>query len=145
MTSGKYGALTASLGVVLGAAALMLTANAASARPGAASRGFASAHARPALAHGLRHHRGRGTTLWPAWGDFSYGPFDGEPLPEFSQPAVSDIHYTCTYDIPWDWAHRCPPAVEPSARPYAPSCPSQSVTVPGPDGEDRTINVIRCY
>jgi hypothetical protein len=55
------------------------------------------------------------------------------------------MHYTYTYDVPWDWAHRFPPAVAPSDRPYVSSCPAESVTVTGRGGKEQTVNVIRCY
>ena len=77
------GALVASIGAV----ALLLTANTAFARSGAAVHaGFAPAHAhlasRPAIAHALRHHRNNNGVggFWPGWGDYSYGP-TGEPTP----------------------------------------------------------------
>ena len=62
----------------------------------------------------------------------------------YPAPASNDVRYPYTQDVPWDWAHRYPPAVVPSDRPYVSSCPTESVTVPGRDG-DRTINIIRCY
>jgi hypothetical protein len=46
--------------------------------------------------------------------------------------------------VPWDWAHRYPPNVAPSAKPYVSSCPTESVTVPGRGG-DHTVNITRCY
>jgi hypothetical protein len=145
------GALFASLG----AATLLLAPNVAFARSGASAHaGFAPAHShslsRPAIAgarafHGFRHHRRNGVDgFWPGWGDYSYGPI-GEPAPDFSQSAAPDLRATCTYDIPWDWVHRCPPAVTPSERAYAPSCSNEAVTVPGRDGQDSTVNVTRCY
>jgi hypothetical protein len=40
--------------------------------------------------------------------------------------------FTCTYDIPWDWAHRSPPPEPPFApAARAPSC-------------DQTITTVRC-
>ena len=59
-------------------------------------------------------------------------------------PQSGDVHYTTTYDVPWDWAHRFPPAVAPSDRPYVPSCPTETVTVPGRNGQ-QTVNVTRCF
>lgn len=55
------------------------------------------------------------------------------------------MHYTYTYDVPWDWAHRYPPAVIPSERAYVPECPEQTVTVAGKGGKEQTVNIIRCY
>jgi hypothetical protein len=55
------------------------------------------------------------------------------------------MRYTYTYDVPWDWAHRYPPAVLPSERAYVPECPQQTVTVLGKGGREQTVNIIRCY
>jgi hypothetical protein len=86
-----------------------------------------------------------------------FGGFWGVPDYEFGMdadapthpPTVYEPRYTCTYDIPWDWVHRCPPV---AAYPEAPSepvvrgpgCVRQVVTVPGADGKDQTINMVRC-
>lgn len=142
------GALIASIGAV----SLLLAADEASARSGATVHaGFAAAHShfRPANAHALGHRRRNGNGngidgFWPGWGDYSYGP-TGEPGPDFSGSAAPDLRATCTYDIPWDWVHRCPPAIVPSERAYAPSCSNEAVTVPGRDGKESTVNVTRCY
>jgi hypothetical protein len=142
------GALIASIGAV----SLLLATNAAFARSGgAAHAAFAPAHphsvSRPAIAHGFRHHRRNGNGIDGFWGwgdDFGYGP-TGEPGQDFSGSAAPDLRATCTYDIPWDWVHRCPPAVTPSERAYAPSCSNEAVTVPGRDGNESTVNVTRCY
>jgi hypothetical protein len=144
MTYRMYGALIASLSVV----ALMLAANETFARSGGAPRGgFTSTHSipHPSVAHSFRHHRRNNVGIfWPTEGDFSYGPSNGEPPADVTQPS-GDVHYTYTYDVPWDWAHRFPPAVAPSERPYVPSCPAETVTVPGRDGREQTVNVMRCY
>jgi hypothetical protein len=137
-----YGALVASLGAVV----LMLAANETSARSGGGGRGGPpSAHAgfRPGLAQSFRHHRGAGG-YWPVVGDYGYGP-NGEPLIDATQPASRDVRYTYTYDVPWDWAHRYPPAVVPSDRPYISSCTPEAVTVPGRGGSQQTVNITRCY
>ena len=136
-----YRAFTASLSVVV----LMLAANETFARSGAAPRGGVSpthSISRPLIAQSLRHHRrnNAASVVWPSVGDY-YAPSNGEPMVDATQPALGNVHYTYTYDVPWDWAHRYPPA----ERPYVPSCPAEAVTVPGHDGEERTINIIRCY
>ena len=146
MTYRMYGALIASLGVV----ALMFAANETFARSGAAhSGGFASTHStsRPSIAHSLRHHRRNnvGGFFWPGDEGFDYGPSTSEPITDGTQPPSGNTHYTYTYDVPWDWAHRYPPAVAPSDRPYVSSCPSEAVKVPGRDGREQTVNVMRCY
>src|ERR1700694_1647444 len=144
MTYRMYRAFIASLSVV----ALMLAANETFARSGAAPRGgVTSTHSisRPSVAHSLRHHRRNNAgTFWPG-GFFYDGPSNGEPLADFTQPPSGDIHHTYTYDVPWDWAHRYPPAVIPSDRPYVSSCPAETVTVPGHDGKERTVSIMRCY
>src|SRR5271169_4802739 len=143
MTYRMYGALIASLSAV----ALMLAANETFARAGITSTHSIS---RPSVARSLRHHhrdnRDNTGAFWPGVGDYddSYGPSNGEPIAGVAQPTSGDIHATCTYDIPWDWAHRCPPAVAPSARPYAPSCPAETVTVPGHGGAEQTVSITRC-
>jgi hypothetical protein len=143
MTYRMYGAFIAFLGV----AALMLTTSETFARSGAAPRGgFTSPHSRPSAAHSLRHHRRNNVgLLWPGAGGFFDRPSNGEPLADASQPISGDIRYTYTYDVPWDWAHRYPPAVVPSDRPYVSSCPAETVTVPGRGGKVQTVNITRCY
>jgi hypothetical protein len=140
----KYGVLIASLGVV----ALMLAASEASARSGAAGRGgLASTHSlsRPSIAHSFRHHRRGGFgEFWPGDEGF-YGPSGGEPLVDATPPGSGNIHTTFTYDVPWDWAHRYPPAVTLSDRPYVSSCPTETVTVRGRGGGEQAVNVMRCY
>jgi hypothetical protein len=142
MTRRMYGALVASLGVV----ALMLAANETFARSGTAARGgFTSTHSNshPLVARSHRHHRrNNAAAFWP--GDFFYGS-NGEPMADVTQPTSGDIHTTYTYDVPWDWTHRFPPAVTPSVRPYVLSCPAETVTVAGRDGKEQTVNIMRCY
>ena len=144
MTNRMYRALVASLS----AAALMLAANESFARPAAAHRGsFASTWTafHPQGIRSLRHvRRNNPGIFWPGVAGFDYGPSDGEH-PVDAVPPSGDTHYTYTYDVPWDWAHRYPPAVTPSDRPYVPSCPEETVTFPGRDGKGRTVNVMRCY
>jgi hypothetical protein len=138
----------------LGAVALMLAASETSARSGggqgasvAATRAMAHAPA----ARAFRHHHGRGF-VGPGVGGFFYGPdafygSGGGPLVDAPQlpPPSNDFHYTYTDDVPWDWAHRYPPNVNPSDRPYVSSCGAETVTVPGRDGTDHSINIMRCY
>ena len=83
--------------------------------------------------------------FWPADTGF-YNGQNGEPVADAVPPAPSnEVRYTYTYDVPWDWAHRFPPNVAPSDRPYVSSCPTESVTVPGRGGTEHTVNVVRCY
>jgi hypothetical protein len=143
-----YWALIASVS----AAALMLATNATFARSGVAPSGFASA--RPILhasaIRSFRHHpRHNIGTYWPGAGGYNYGPANDERFadvaPDATQSTSRDVRYTYTYDVPWDWAHRYPPNVIPSDRPYVSSCSSEPVTVPGRNGEEKTINITRCY
>ncbi len=141
MSFRKYSALIASLGAV----ALMLATSEASARMAGSRGGMTAPHAighRP-FVHGFRHHGPFGPVVWP--GDTGSGSaYDQAPV-NVTPPASNDVHYTYTYDVPWDWAHRLPPQVAPSDRPYVPSCADEGVTVPGANGESHTINVTRCY
>jgi hypothetical protein len=143
MTNWKHKALIASLGAL----ALMFAANETFARSGgapAAGAGVAAARAiaHPAGSHAFRHHRRN--FIGPAVGGFYDGP-DGAPVMDaVPPPASNDVRYTYTYDVPWDWAHRYPPNVVPSDRPYVPGCGNETVTVPGRNG-DHTINITRCY
>ncbi|MGH6680469.1 MAG: hypothetical protein ACREDL_16415 [Bradyrhizobium sp.] len=134
MTRTIVGALIVSLG----AAALMLPATASF-----AGSPTAPAHpmVHPHRAHRFGHHRGfAGGTFWP--GNYGYyGPAYDEAPVELAPSAPTHFHYTYTYDVPWDWAHRYPPMVVPSNHPYVTSCPTQVVRV----GGGRTVNVIRCY
>jgi len=130
----------------LGAIAVLLAANETFARSGSTShRAFASARSSSHPSFARSHHRRNNTgTFWPAVEDDGfYGSSNGEPIADVTQPSSGDVHYT--YDVPWDWAHRYPPAVTPSDRPYAPSCPEETTTFPGRDGKDRTVSVMRCY
>jgi hypothetical protein len=141
MTFPEYATMVASASI----AALICSATAAAAAPRAA---FAETHpnVRPAVAFHHHHRHGVGGFFWPGYGDDSYGPAtNGAPLVEGAPPASGDVQYTYKYDVPWDWAHRFPPNVTPSSRPYVPSCTDESVTVPGRDGAQHSVNVTRCY
>ena len=135
----------------LGIAALMLQPSETFARSGAAAPAgaFASMRpiGRPGVARSFRHH-GRGFvggTYWPGDFDYGNGPTYGEPVTAVPQAGPQDVHYTTTFDVPWDWAHRYPPQVAPSDHPYVSSCPVESVKVTGRNGGEQTINVMRCY
>nr|WP_291608188.1 hypothetical protein [Bradyrhizobium sp.] len=144
MTHRMYGALIASAG----AAALLLAATETFAKSGATPRApmaAAPSMHRPLAPHFRHHRRNFGGTFWP--GSYYYPPSNGEPVVNVPQHMSGDFRYThtYTYDVPWDWAHRFPPAVAPSDRPYVSSCPAETVTVPGRDGKEHTVNVMRCY
>jgi hypothetical protein len=146
-----YAAFIASLGV-----ALTLASSESFGRSGAANAGRSASTpstSHRSVARSLHHHHGRNTgAFWPAAGGFFYNPPSAEPKVDISEPQSGDVHYTCTYDIPWDWAHRCPPFVSsseppsaPVVRAYVPGCPAQTVTVPLGDGKEQTVNIVRCY
>ena len=130
----------------LGAAALAVSASETFARGRGGPAAVPFAHPGvPVGAHPFVHNHRRGFSFWPGGGFYYGGAPYGEPMA--AQPALpTDINYTYTYkqDVPWDWAHRFPPAVAPSDRPYVSNCSSEPVTVPGRGG-DQTVNVIRCY
>jgi len=92
-----------------------------------------------------------GSRNWGPFGGLNVGPYSGlnvGPYGGFNVDVYRQM-FTCTYDIPWDWVHRCPPIPNPPDVPApplvrAPSCIPQAVTVPGADGKDQTITVVRC-
>ncbi len=147
MTRRMYVAFFASLSL----AALVPGTNGVLARPGAAVHaGFAQPHPafRPPFAHGFRHHRrfnNAGAFFWPGYGDFSEPYGYGAPAEGVAPPMSNDVRYTYTYDVPWDWAHKFPPNVVPSDKPYVSSCPEEIVKVPGRGGGERTVSIMRCY
>jgi hypothetical protein len=130
-----------------GALALVLAANETFAASRATSRGGSGAShltSHRLAAHSFRHHRRtQAGFVWPGDDDSFYG--SNGAVVDGAQPVPGDTQYTDTNDFPWDWAHRYPPAVIPSARPYVSSCPSETVTVPDGHGGSGQVNVIRCY
>ncbi|SFJ98548.1 hypothetical protein SAMN05216525_14624 [Bradyrhizobium sp. Gha] len=149
MMSRSHGALLASFS----AAALLLGAGESFARPGgvaphgvAAVRSGAMAH--PPIGPGARFRGRNFSNPWVYWpgggGFFNDGAAYSEPFAD-AGPITNDVRYTYTYDVPWDWAHRFPPNVVPSDRPYVSSCPTEQVTVPGRGGAEHTVNITRCY
>ena len=136
----------------LSAAALLLSLSDSFARPGgAAPHGLTAAPsgaiARPSIAPGVSfHRRNNAFVYWPGGGGFFYdGAGYSRPFADAAQPVSTDVRYTYTYDVPWDWTHRFPPNVVPSNRPYVPSCPTEQVTAPGRGGSEHIVNITRCY
>jgi hypothetical protein len=132
----------------LSAIAVMLAANATFARSATTPRGaFASTHptARTSALRPFRHHHrfNNAGTFWPAVTDGFYGSSNGDLTADVAQPPSGDIHYTS--EFPWDWAHQYPPILTPSGRPYVPSCPTQTVTVPGHGGQTQSVNITQCF
>ncbi len=142
MSLKRYSVLIGSLS----AFALILPAGEASARAAGGRGGMTAPHAvghRPFF-HTFRHHGRFGPVVWP--GDSGDDTAYGQAPTDVVAPAGSnDVHYTYTYDVPWDWAHRLPPQVAPSDRAYVPSCSVEGVTVPGNGGESHTVNVTSCH
>jgi hypothetical protein len=132
----------------LSVAVLVLAANDTFARSAQATprAGVASTHSSPRPPFVGHHRRNHPGAFWPATGNYLDEPSQREPMAaDVNQSIKGDIRYTYTQDIPWDWPHRFPPMVAPSDRPYVQSCPSESVTVPGRNGKERTVNIMRCY
>jgi len=141
MANKLYGAVVASLSAVT----LMLAPSGTfAASSGAGLRGSTQAGADRPLARRFGHPRHKSKFLLP--GGIFYEPSDFyEPSAAVVSPPSNDVRYTYIYDVPWDWVHRFPPNVVPSDRPYVQSCPSEAVTVPDSDGEEQTVNIMRCY
>jgi hypothetical protein len=104
--------------IALSVVAFVLAASETFADPAVAvvrGGGFAPPHPtfQPSVGRSLHHHRGIGG-FWPTAGGVFYGPSNDEPMLDARQPKTSDdIRYTCIYDIPWDYVHRCPQVVAP--------------------------------
>ena len=148
MTYRMYGALIASLGAV----ALVLAPNETFADPAiayAGSSGSARPAFRPSAGRPLHRHQGHHAgTFWPGTAGLFYEPSYAEPgVVDAVPPSSGDVRYTYTYDVPWDWSHRFPPAVAPSDRPYVQECTRQTVKVPRREGAEETVsvNITWCY
>jgi hypothetical protein len=136
----RMSAFTASLGAIV----LMLGAN----ETFAASRGMSRGGGHPAFhrqAGHFRHHRdAQGAFIWPGdYGGF-YGSA-GQPLLDGAQPLPRDIGSSNASEFPWDWAHRYPPMITPSGRPYVSTCGAETMTVPNERGGTGEVNIVRCY
>ena len=102
----------ASLSVV----ALILGAGETFADPGAARGGGGFAPQRPAFpqapGRSMNHHHHRGAGgFWPGAGGVFYGLPNETYEPAVAEPPLKmtdELRYTCVYDIPWDYVHRCP-------------------------------------
>jgi hypothetical protein len=102
----------------LSAVALLLAGSETFADPGA-GRGAGASPQRPAFPqmpgrsmHHHHHHGHRGVGgFWPAGGGVFYGLPNETYAPAPVEPPLKlsdDIRFTCVYDIPWDYVHRCP-------------------------------------
>jgi hypothetical protein len=142
MKSRMYGVLAASVGAM----ALMLAANDAVAASRAMSHGGAHLASHRLAGHFRHHHHHRGpldTFVWPGDGPF-YGP-TGEAILDGTPPLPGDVRSSNASDIPWDWAHRYPPILTPSGRPYVSTCGTETMTVPSESGGTGQVNIVRCY
>lgn len=148
MAYGMYGALIASLGVV----AVTVVPNEAFADPAARpveGSVLSKPAFRPSAGRPVQRHRGHNArAFWPAGtAGYFYEPPYAESGVDVVPPVSGDVRYTYTYDVPWDWSHRYPPAVAPSDRPYVQDCTRQTVKVPRREGSEETVsvNITRCY
>ena len=140
MKSKMYGMLTASFGAMV----LLLTADQTFAASRASFRGGAHLASHRPAGH-FRHHRSpEAAFVWPGDDGFFYGP-NGEAVLNGTQPLPGDIRDSNAGELPWDWAHRYPPAVVPSGRPYVSSCGAETLTVPNEHGGTGQVNIVRCY
>lgn len=149
VTSRSATSRSATLAASLAGVALILATGETFAGSGAAHGTTFAPHSasHPSIVRSFGHHRHRRGAFWPGVVDWPYDPIYGEPGADITPPPSGDIHYTYTYDVPWDAVHRFPPNVAPSTRPYVPDCTSQTVTVPSQYGAEGSadINVMRCY
>jgi hypothetical protein len=122
------------------AIALVLATGETFAASRSARGAFASAH-RPGGHFSHHDRRQRAAIGWFGDDGVYYGP-NGE---ELAPPTSGGARTSDTNDIPWDWAHRYPPAVVPSGRPYVSSCGAETVTVPDGRGGNGQVNIVRCY
>ena len=132
--------INSALIVSLSAISIVLATSETVAASKSARGAFASAH-RPGTHFSHHNRRSQGDVGWFGDDGAYYGP-NGE---ELAPPISGSAGYSDTNDIPWDWAHRYPPAVVPSARPYVSSCGAETVTVPDGRGGNGQVNIMRCY
>ena len=132
--------INSALIVSLSAIALVLATSETFAASRSARGAFASAH-RPGTHFSHHDRRARGGLGWFGDDGAYYGP-NGE---ELTPPAAGGPLYSDTNDFPWDWAHRYPPVLSPSGKPYVSSCGAETVTVPDGRGGTGQVNITRCY
>jgi len=80
---------------------------------------------------------------------YSYGSPNDEVGVVVADPLLGTARHTCTLDMPWDWAHRCPPLSygspsNPDVRPFVLGCSQQTVKTAMRDGKERTVTIVRC-
>jgi hypothetical protein len=141
MKSRMYAVLFASLGAM----ALTLAGDESLAGSKAGSRAGIGSTSHRLGAHMSRfHRRALAAFVWPGDEGFGFGP-NGGPIFDGTSQVPADVRNSNANDIPWDWIHRYPPMVAPSARPYVSSCGAETVTVPDGHGGNGQVNIFRCY
>lgn len=140
--------------ITFGVAVALATSQAFGGPPASPGVSASSAHSGVRSAGTRSHHhnlRNSGAFFSGAGGWFwgPSGPSNSQPNVNVTETITGGPSYTCTLDIPWDWPHRCPPIFSAEAPPpplvrYERGCPAQTVTVPGADGKDQTVSVVRC-
>ena len=145
-------AFTMSISVVLVLASSQALGQSGAAQGGSSASMHSTSHPSVTRSPHQRIRRNEGA-FFPTTGSFFWGPSNGVPNVEVAPTGSisGDFNYTYKNDFPWDWAHRYPPSLfaappEPTPPPvsYRPGCAAQTVTVPGADGKDQTINMMRC-
>lgn len=151
MMNKAYVAFITSLSLAIGLASNQaFGAGAPTAAPSASSPSV-----RSGVHPGMRpshHNRGNTGAFFPGWGWWPSGPSNIQPNIDVMPTITGGPSYRCTLDIPADWAHQCPPSLfasppeppPPPPVPYELGCPAQTMTVPGADGRDQTISIVRC-
>jgi hypothetical protein len=96
---------------------------------------------RPGFKGPLRHRFGYGFFPLPGFGGGYYGPGYGAPnyVVPYDQPAETVPEITGAIPTPGSVSGGFRPVIV-----YRPGCQTQTVTVPSEDGDDRSINIVRC-
>jgi hypothetical protein len=146
MSIKMYGALIASLCAV----SLICAPDASFAAGPHGGSSSARSHSHSRFHSPFARHRNRIDNGFVAFfpDDNYYGDYYNQPPggpAGLTQPIPNDVGNANANEIPWDWAHRYPPLVVPSDKPYVASCPTETIKVPGHFGQEQSINITRCY
>jgi hypothetical protein len=95
----------------------------------------------PGFGGAPRHRFGYGFFPLTGFGGGYYGPGYGAPdfFEPYDQPADAEPEITGAIPTPGPFPGGFGPAIV-----YRPGCQTQTVTVPTKDGNDRSINIVRC-
>ena len=106
-----------------------------------ALRSQAQVHLRRPDFSPFRHRFGYGFFPLTGFGGGYYGPGYGAPdfVEAYDQPAEAEPETTGAIPIPGLIPGGLRPVIV-----YRPGCQTQTVTVPSEDGDDRSINIVRC-